>query len=62
MATVKTKVTDIGFFDDQCYQNMDETEFDTWDEEELAQLWWEFCKENDLIWVSKKEIEKEEYE
>lgn len=29
----------------------DETEFDTHDEEELAELWWEFCKENNLIGV-----------
>lgn len=30
----------------------DETEFDTTDERELAELWWEFCKENGLIDVS----------
>jgi len=30
----------------------DETEFDTTDERELADLWWEFCKENGLIDVS----------
>jgi len=29
----------------------DETEFDTHDEKELAELWWEFCKENNLIGV-----------
>lgn len=49
-----TKVTDIIFSEE------DETEFDTWDEEELAQLWWEFCKENGLIYVTKREIEEEE--
>ena len=32
----------------------DETEFDTWDEDELAQLWWEFCKENNVIEVYKE--------
>ena len=47
------KVTRIGFFGDQNYADMDETEFDTQDENELAQLWWEFCKENDLIWINK---------
>lgn len=31
----------------------DQTEFDTCSETELAQLWWEFCKENDLIEISK---------
>jgi len=34
----------------------DETEFDTWSEEELAQLWWEFCKENELISVFKERV------
>ena len=31
----------------------DETQFDTQDEKELAELWWEFCKENKLIAVEK---------
>lgn len=31
----------------------DETEFDTTDERELAELWWEFCQENGLIEVRK---------
>ena len=35
----------------------DETEFDTTDEHELAELWWEFCKENGLIDVSKHKEE-----
>lgn len=35
--------------------DMDETEFDTVDERELAELWWEFCKENNLILVTKIE-------
>ncbi len=30
----------------------DETEFDTTNESELAELWWAFCKENGLIDVS----------
>lgn len=29
------------------------TQFDTQDEGELATLWWEFCKENDLISIEK---------
>ena len=32
----------------------DETQFDTWDERELADLWWEFCKENGLIRIGYK--------
>ena len=31
----------------------DETQFDTQDEHELAELWWEFCKEEGLIEVIK---------
>ena len=60
---VKTKVTDISFYND--IDNLhfnDETEFDTWDEKELAELWWDFCKENNLITIIKKEIEEEDYE
>lgn len=29
--------------------NGGQTQFDTHDEKELAELWWEFCKENDII-------------
>ncbi len=35
----------------------DETEFDTTREEDLAELWWIFCKENDLIDVRRCVIE-----
>ncbi len=31
----------------------DQTQFDEWDEKELAVLWWDFCKENQLISVTK---------
>ena len=31
----------------------DSTQFDTQDEGELAALWWDFCKENDLISLEK---------
>lgn len=51
----KKKVSNI------CYavgKDYDETEFDTWDEDELARLWYEYCKENELICVKKKEIEE----
>ncbi|MBQ7621825.1 MAG: hypothetical protein IJV02_05370 [Candidatus Methanomethylophilaceae archaeon] len=37
----------------------DETVFDTTSESELAELWWEFCKENDLIDVRKTLIVEE---
>lgn len=33
--------------------NVDETQFDTHDEHDLAELWWEFCKENDVISITK---------
>lgn len=52
-----TKVTDIGY---ALGKNYDETEFDTWDEAELAEIWWEYCKENNLICIEKKEIEEED--
>ena len=38
----KVKATNIGFMND-------ETQFDTTDEKELAQLWWQFCKENKIV-------------
>ena len=57
---VKTKVTDIGFYNGLAYLHFnDETEFDTWNEKELAELWWNFCKENNLITIIKKEIEED---
>ena len=41
-------VTNIEFLNpDNGYT--DETQFDTYDEKELALLWWEFCKENGFI-------------
>lgn len=30
-----------------------QTQFDTWDENDLAELWWYYCKENNLIQVEK---------
>ena len=40
-------VTNILFTDRSGVTN--ETQFDTHNEHELAELWWEFCLENDLI-------------
>ena len=37
-------VTNIYFTNDKGYE--DETQFDTQDESELAELWWSFCKES----------------
>ena len=61
---VKTKVTDIEYFDPcvPSYSGWSETEFDTWDEKELAELWWNFCLEEGLISIDKKEIEEDDYE
>lgn len=44
-------ITRIGFRNEDGRE--DETEFDTWDEESLATLWWYFCKENKLITIDK---------
>ncbi len=46
-----TKSTNIQYVDTEgvCH----EIQFDTHDENELALLWWEFCKEDDLITVIK---------
>ena len=38
----------------------DRTEFDTTDEQELAELWWEFCKENGLIECIRRTVKEEE--
>lgn len=40
-------VTNIMFTD--CSGVINETQFDTHNKHELAELWWEFCLENDLI-------------
>jgi len=40
-------VTNIEFINED--GNLDETQFDTQDEKELAELWWDFCKENNII-------------
>jgi len=50
---LKKRVTVITF------NGTDETEFDTWGEHKLAELWWEFCKENKLITIDKKERDKD---
>lgn len=39
-------VTRIGFYNNG---REDETEFDTIDEQEIAELWYEFCKEEGII-------------
>lgn len=39
-------VTRIGFYNEG---REDETEFDTIDEQEIAELWYEFCKEEGII-------------
>ena len=43
-----TPITNIVFFNPNTGYG-DETQFDTDDEKELAELWWYFCKENGLI-------------
>ena len=40
--------TTIEFVDEK-RNRIDEVEFDTWDETELAKLWYTFCKENGII-------------
>lgn len=42
------KGTNIGFMNPDT-QKEDETQFDTTDEKELAQLWWDFCKDEQII-------------
>ena len=44
-------VTNISFVN--AYGRDEETQFDTQDEKELAQLWWEFCREEGLIEIEK---------
>lgn len=44
-------VTNIYFSSENRFE--DSTQFDTQDEGELAALWWDFCKENDLICIEK---------
>lgn len=39
--------------------NIDETQFDTHNEHDLAELWWEFCKDNNLITVVKGKADYE---
>lgn len=39
--------------------DMEEVQFDTHDEKELAQLFWDYLKENDLINVTKGKTEYE---
>ena len=48
------KATNIQFVNTEGHA--DETQFDTHDEHDLAELWWQFCKENDLITLIKGEI------
>lgn len=45
--------TRIKFYDNTGHE--DETEFDTVDDDELAELWYEFCQENDIIACIDKE-------
>lgn len=40
-------VTNIEFINED--GDLDETQFDTQDEKELAELWWSFCKEDNII-------------
>lgn len=51
------EVTNIQFVDHEGRD--DETQFDTQDEKELAELWWDFCKENDLVTVTKGKADYE---
>ena len=53
-ARKRKMVTNIAF---EANGRMTETQFDTTDEDELAHLWWEFCKENHLIEVESREAE-----
>ena len=55
---VMCNVTQVDFYNpdkEHVYKGLlnDETEFDTHSEQELAELWWDFCKENGLIEVYK---------
>lgn len=43
----RISVTNIGFL--AANGREDETQFDTQDERQLAELWWMFCLENKLI-------------
>ena len=52
------EATNVGFFNPDLADVFgnevnDVTQFDTHDEDELAELWWEFCKENNLITIDK---------
>ena len=49
------KATNIQFVNPE--GNVDETQFDTHDEHDLAELWWQFCKENNFITVIKGEAD-----
>ena len=44
---VKRKVTTIVFVNEN--GDVDETQFDTQNKAELAEIWWDFCKENNII-------------
>lgn len=39
---------------------LDETQFDTTDRTELAQLWWDFCIENHIIEIYTVNVLKED--
>ena len=41
------KVTTIVFVNEN--GDVDATQFDTQNETELAEIWWDFCKENNII-------------
>jgi len=59
---MKYSITKITFFNTERANDLfnDSVEFDTHSETELAELWWEFCKENDLFEISKRIQEEEE--
>ena len=46
-------VTNIYFNNPDTMDGEDVTQFDTQDEKDLAALWWEFCKDEGLISISK---------
>lgn len=55
----RIKVTNLGFINRD--GNPDETQFDTWDETEIALCWYDFCCENGiLVWQISKEVEEDD--
>ena len=52
-----TEVTTVGYYGNDGI--IHSANFNTHDEKELATIWWEFCKENNIISITKSESKEE---